>query len=173
MILDEVHGDDLVSLALCCKYVSQVSTKHLVIHQKLMNEEYGVLRIGSFRGDIMANKCCSHPLEMLSHIIDKPTVANYTRKIIIGFCKDNTLHTPPSQVIPEDYAEHMATLAQIHEEPLRKYVQSCTYISKEVRESWIKQILDPNLDVSCGPALAILLTLLPQVRHIQLKKGDS
>lgn len=81
-ILDEVHGDDLASLALCCKYVSQVSTKHLVVHRKLMNEEYGVLRIGSFRGDTMAKKYCSHPLEMLSLIIDKPTITNYTRKII-------------------------------------------------------------------------------------------
>ena len=176
MIVDIVCVDDIENLICCCKTFNTIGSERLQDHL-LKKQKYSKITCGDWHQN--ENVQGTHPLQILCDIIVDRSVAFYPRTIQIGnydfendHLDDEISDTNSEDVIfreDEDFDSlfHNPEIRQLlfdFGDEITSEVLECQYLSSLPLEE-VKENIESG---KAGAALALLLTLLPDLRSIHI-----
>ena len=172
-VLHFVRPADLLPFALVSKLIYALAQDALNRHREL-SERYSLVSFGElqslplnlFTSDVDG---AHHALLLLGAILQDPDVAYHTRHMQIGDCGfdesdglyDNT-HA--------DNPEERESIVTNHSVELQRLVDECPFVAPDWKEGFKEILLEPGND---HMAVCLLLTLLPNLKHVHLEKWDN
>ena len=157
-IVNAVNPDDIESFAASCKLIRKLSHAAIKQHRELQ-QKYGELVFGALE----YTSCDA--LIFLREIVEDPRVAFYPKGLKIYDYLDPD--DPDSDYDESDYKvdpEVKSVIASNGDE-IRRLISGCSLISLAEGERWYQHISKGQRE----PIFALLLTLLPNLRSINLE----
>ncbi len=153
-IIEHTVPDGIESLSECNKRIRHLATEALFQHEQ-DNWFYSLVRITELTD---LDDAESDPLDLLEDILRTPHLALYPRNVFIGeWWERYAVHSSDPEGTIEDIDDELKVL-------IRQALENCPYVSSDEVDAWSSDIERGNADAT----MALLLTLLPNVRHIYL-----
>ena len=166
-IIHYVPRFDLLSLALCQKFIYAMTNEHLKQHLAL-RKRYSSLNFGCFNEEYDIDTCddTKSALLFLGHIIEDPEIAYYPTVVRMGGCFPEDEPTLDPDGFKEIIETRQAFITK-HSDFLKTIIRECNFITDEEKESPPIQDLNLRREVV---AMAFLLTLLPKLKSLTMQR---
>ncbi len=163
-IIAAVGADDIEAFAASCPRMNLLSAPTVVRHRQLL-KQYATIEFGDC-GEIQGK----HPLYMLRDVLRNSRIAQYPHLLRIGDWMDVDAWMP-------GYDDEMIEGIQMERDKVREEADSikdlitaiiieCRFLGERETDGWVERLLDGQEH----EAIAILLTLLPNLEMIQTER---
>lgn len=165
-IIELVHPDDMETFALLNRLVYALATDTLSSHNAL-KKRYSSLKISYLDYDhsiaqAQRSRDSNHALLLLASIFKNPDVAYYPEVIHVGSCDDSEGGYASDA---EDVSRERESAVRQYSVQLRNMVDANQLIDEDLKEDMGDSISHSGSE---SVAVTLLMTLLPNLRHIDL-----
>lgn len=153
-VIQNTDHEDVENFAVCSRYLFNLIKEE----REKIQQKYYVIRCGTTWEDGVE---LFQPLPLIQEIVSCPRIASFPTKMFIRDCNTEGLESQ----IEEEY-ELVSPQDKIG---IRKLLWQSPYLEQGERDDWYKGILTGRLE----PAIALLISLLPNLHSIELFDHDA